>query len=104
MARTVFKEATDFIKAMWRKFLEIGYVTVFRIINANCNYLIIFLSLVIAETDTPSIQHNVICKSFNEKSINASCLINHGHKANGSCPKKTARYHRFLFGCKPVND
>lgn len=104
MVRTVFKEATDFIKAVRRKLLEIGQVAVLRIINTNCNYLIIFLTLVIAETDAPSIQHKAICTSSNEVPIDASCLINHGHKADGPCPKKTARYHRFLFGCKPVSE
>lgn len=52
-ARTIFKEATDFIKAVGRQLLEIGQVTIFGIINTNCNYLIIFLTLV-AETDKPS--------------------------------------------------
>uniref|UniRef100_A0A0A9AEQ3 Uncharacterized protein n=1 Tax=Arundo donax TaxID=35708 RepID=A0A0A9AEQ3_ARUDO len=63
----VFKEATDLVKAVGRQLLEIGQVTEFRIVDTNCNYLVIFLT-----------------------------LINHRHKANGPSTEKATRYHRLL--------
>ena len=39
-----------------------------------------------------------------QRECNMKYLVNHRHKANGPCPKKAARYHWFLFSCKPVSE
>lgn len=44
--RTVFKEATDLLKAMRGKFTDVSEVTVFRIISTDSDDLVIFLTLV----------------------------------------------------------
>jgi predicted metal-dependent hydrolase len=51
LEHTIFKEAADLLKAMWRKVLDVRVVTVFRVISANCYDLIIFLSLAIVIND-----------------------------------------------------
>lgn len=48
---TVFKEATDFSKAVWRELLKVVEMTVLGIINANCNDLIIFLALFVPKSN-----------------------------------------------------
>jgi len=62
-------------------------VTIFGIVNTNCNYLIIFLALVVAQTDTPSIQHNVVCKILMKK----ICKIEHAWSIIGIRPMALAR-------------
>jgi hypothetical protein len=42
MEITVFKEATDFIESVGRKLLQISQVEVLKIVNTNCNCLVIF--------------------------------------------------------------
>ena len=42
---TIFEEATDFSKAVGRELLKVIEMTVLGIINADCNDLIIFLTL-----------------------------------------------------------
>lgn len=42
---TIFKETTDFSKAMRGKFFDIIVVLILWIIGTNCNYLVIVLSL-----------------------------------------------------------
>jgi hypothetical protein len=57
MEITVFKEATNFIESVGRKLLQIRQVAVLRIVNTNCNYLVIFLTLFVPEENTPLHQH-----------------------------------------------
>jgi hypothetical protein len=58
METTVFKEATDFIELARRKLLQISQVAVLRIVNTNCNCLVIFLTLYIQEENTPLLRQH----------------------------------------------
>lgn len=60
MECTVFEEATDFSKAVGRELLEIVEVAVLRIINANCNDLIIFLALYVPKASAPLGQQHCV--------------------------------------------
>jgi hypothetical protein len=62
LEHTIFKEAADLLKAMWRKVLDVRVVTVFRVISANCYDLIIFLSLAIVINEV-ELKRYIRCKN-----------------------------------------
>jgi hypothetical protein len=48
---TIFKEATDLLKAMWGKLCDVLVVTEFRVISTDSYDLIIFLTLLMPNDD-----------------------------------------------------
>ena len=57
---TVFKETTDLRETVRRKFFDVSVMLVLRVINTNCNDLVIFLTLKLKEKQEYHFKANLI--------------------------------------------